>query len=71
MVLKGHFHISTQELYNAVLEAKQATAKRARKKGKKGGKIEISESENEVDIEEDTDNELENEIGDYIIVDIE
>jgi hypothetical protein len=38
VVLKGHFHISTQELCDVVVEAEKATKKQGGKKGKTKGK---------------------------------
>jgi hypothetical protein len=41
VILKGHFHISTQELYNTVIEAEKATKKQARKKAKTKAKADL------------------------------
>jgi hypothetical protein len=71
LVLKGHFHISTQELCDAVLEAEKATRKAAKKKGKRKGNAVSYEAESEIDIEEEASNRSESEIGDCIIVDVE
>ena len=70
VVLKGHFHISTQELCDAVVEAEKATKRQARKKGKKNGKGIANEAESEKDIEEEAENESESEIGDCITVNV-
>jgi hypothetical protein len=71
VVLKGHFHISTQELCDAVIEAEKATKRQARKKAKTKGKTDLYETESEGDIEEEGQDESESEIGDCIIVDVE
>ena len=70
VVLKGHFHISTQELCNAVIEAEKATKSWAGKKAKPKGKASSNETESEGDIEEEGQDESESEIGDCIIVDV-
>lgn len=71
MVLKGYFHISTQELYDAVIEAEKVTKRKAGKKAKTKGKTDSYETESEKDIEEEGQDESESEIGDCIIVDVE
>lgn len=71
VVLKGHFHISTQELCDAVVEAEKATKRRAGKKAKLKSKANSYEVESEVDIEEEGSDECESEIGDFIVVDVE
>ena len=71
MVLKGYFYISTQELYDIIVEAKKATKRQARKKAKTKGKADLYKTESEGDIEEEDQDESENEVGDYIIVDAE
>jgi hypothetical protein len=70
VVLKGQFHVSTQELCDAVAAAEKDTKTRARKKSKKKGKGISYDTESEEDIEEGTQDELESNIGDCIIVDI-
>ena len=70
MVLKGHFLISTQELCDVVVEAEKATKRQARKKAKTKGKADLYKTESEGDIEEEDQDESENEVGDYIIVDV-
>jgi hypothetical protein len=69
VVLKGHFHISTQELYKAVVEAENDTKSRAKKKVKTKGKEVLYEAESEEDIEEEAIDESESEAEDCIIVD--
>ena len=71
VVLKGHFHISTQELCDAVVEAEKATKRQVRKKAKTKGKADSYETESERDIEEEDQDESENKVRDCIIVDIE
>ena len=51
-VLKGHFHISTQELCNAVVEAEKATKKQAKKRIKIKGKANLYEAESQEDVKE-------------------
>jgi hypothetical protein len=51
VVLKGHFHISMQELCNAVVEAKKATKKQVGKKGKTKGKGVLYKTKSEADVE--------------------
>ncbi|KAK6591284.1 transposase [Botrytis cinerea] len=69
LVLKGHFHISTQELCDAVVEAEKATKVQTMKKGKGKGKVIEYETETEEDIGEEVEDESESDIGDCIIVD--
>ena len=71
VVLKGHFHISTQELCDAVVEAEKVTKKQVRKKTKTKGKADLYETESEGDIEKEGQDEAESEIGDCIIVGVE
>ena len=71
MVLKGHFHISTQELCDAVVEAEKVTKRQARKRAKPKAKTNLYETESEGDTEEEGQDESESEIRDCIIVDIE
>lgn len=65
VALKGHFHISTQELCDAVIEAEKHTKKRAKKKGDKKGKPVLYETESEGDVAEEASDKSESEIGDY------
>ena len=70
MVLKGHFHISTQELYDIIVEAKKATKRQARKKAKTKGKADLYETKSKGDIKEEDQDKSKNKVRDYIIVDI-
>ena len=69
--MKGHFHISTQELHKAVVEAELDTKTRAKKNVKTKGRAISYNTESEGDIEEEAMDELESEIKDCIIVDVE
>ena len=69
--MKGHFYISTQELYKAVVEAENNTKSRAKKKVKTKGKEVSYEAESEEDFEEEVINKSESKAKDYIIVDNE
>ncbi|ODQ68871.1 hypothetical protein LIPSTDRAFT_7335 [Lipomyces starkeyi NRRL Y-11557] len=71
VVLKGQFHVSTQELCDAVAAAEKDTKTRARKRRKKKGKGISYEIESEGDIEEGTQDEFESDTEDCIIVDVE
>ncbi len=71
MFLKGHFHISTQELYNTVTEAEKETRSFQRKREKKKGKAITYKTESEEDIKEEVINQSVSEIGDCITVDVE
>ena len=71
VVLKGHFHVSTQELCDAVINAEKETKRRARKRAKTKGKTDSYETESEEDIEEEDQHKSESEIEDCIIVDVE
>ncbi|KAK9481434.1 hypothetical protein V1527DRAFT_379351, partial [Lipomyces starkeyi] len=71
VVLKGQFHVSTQELCDAVAAAENDTKTRARKRRKKKGKGISYETEGERDIEEGTQDEFESDTEDCIIVDME
>ena len=70
MVLKGYFHISTQELCDAVVEAEKATKRQARKKAKTKGKADLYKTKSERDIKEEDQDESENEVRDCIIIDV-
>jgi hypothetical protein len=67
--LKGHFHISTHELCDAVVEAEKATKKQVGKKGKTKGKGISYEVESDKDIEEEVEDQSESDIWDCIVVD--
>ncbi|APA08388.1 hypothetical protein sscle_03g031580 [Sclerotinia sclerotiorum 1980 UF-70] len=69
LVLKGHFHISMQELCDVVMEAEKATKVQIMKKGKGKGKVIEYKTETEEDIGEEVEDESESDIGDCIIVD--
>jgi hypothetical protein len=71
VILKGHFHISTQELHDAVVEAEKDTKSRVKKKVKTKKRAISYESENEEEDEEEAEDESESEIEDCIIVDVE
>jgi hypothetical protein len=71
VVLKGHFHVSTQALCDAVVEAEKSRKRRAGKKVKTKGKAISYNAESEEDIEEEAEDQSESEIGDCIIVDVE
>jgi hypothetical protein len=71
VVLKGHFHISTQELHDAVVEAEKNTKIRAKKKVKTKRRAISYKSESEEEGEEEAMDESESEIGDCIVVDVE
>jgi hypothetical protein len=71
VVLKGHFHISTHELCDAVVEAEKATKKQAGKKGKTKGKSVSYDVESDKDIEEEVEDQSESDIWDCIVVDFE
>jgi hypothetical protein len=60
--LKGHFHISTKELRDAVIEAEKETVGK-QKKGKEIRQKEASyEPESENEIREEVDDELDSDI---------
>ena len=69
VVLKGHFHISTQELYDAVMEAENVTQKQSQKKRKTKGKHASSDDEIEEYIEEEAEEHSWSDTGSCIIVD--
>ncbi|KAK9330967.1 hypothetical protein V1520DRAFT_103390 [Lipomyces starkeyi] len=71
VVLKGQFHVSTQELCDAVAAAEKDTKTRAMKRRKRKGKGISYETESEGDIEEGTQDEFESDTEDCIIVDVE
>jgi hypothetical protein len=70
VVLKGHFHISTQELCDAVVEAEKATKRQEGKKAKTKSKGISYEAESDEDIEEEAQDEIESDIEDFIVVDL-
>jgi hypothetical protein len=53
MVLKGHFHISMQELCNTVIAAEKATKKQTKKKRKTKDKINLYKIESEEEVKEE------------------
>ena len=71
VVLKGHFHISTQELCDAVIAAEKDTKERAVKRGKKKGKAVSYEAESKKEVEEEVQEESDSDISNCIIVDVE
>ncbi|KFZ03520.1 hypothetical protein V501_09356, partial [Pseudogymnoascus sp. VKM F-4519 (FW-2642)] len=62
VILKSHFHISTQELCDAVLEAENATRKQSRKKVKAKGKHAFSGDEIQEYVEEEAEEQFESNI---------
>ena len=52
-VLKGHLHISTQELCDAVGEVEKATKSQAKKRGRKNREINVYETKNNKDTKEE------------------
>ncbi|KAH7317195.1 hypothetical protein BKA65DRAFT_529750 [Rhexocercosporidium sp. MPI-PUGE-AT-0058] len=71
VVLKGHFHISTQKLYDAIVAAEKATKKQAEKKRKTKAKVKSYEAESEEEVEEEGQDDSKSEIGDCIIVNVD
>ena len=69
--MKGHFYISTQELYKAVVEAESDIKSQAKKKVKTKGKEVLYKAKSKEDIEEEAIDELESKARDCIIVDKE
>ena len=69
--MKGHFHISTQELHKAVVEAELDTKTRAKKNIKTKDRAISYDTKSERDIEEEAMDKLESKIEDCIIVDVE
>jgi hypothetical protein len=70
VVLKGHFYISTQELCNAVIEAKKETKRKGCTKGKKKANAILYKSESEEHIKEEARDESKSEAENCIIVDV-
>jgi hypothetical protein len=69
VVLKGHFHISTQEICDAVVEAEKATKSQAKRKRETKGKGVSYEAGIDEEIEEEAEDQSESEVGECIIVD--
>ena len=67
-VLKGHFHISTAELRDAVFEAEKDTLDRKRKKGKKKVTSVSHEPETEEELGEESGEGIETDTEDCIVV---
>ena len=67
-VLKGQFHISTEELRAAVIAAEKETVKAKKKLGKGKGKQASCETESEAEGKEDIGDEINSDIEDCIIV---
>lgn len=70
VVLKGHFHISTQELCDVVVEAEKVTKTQARKKVKERGRELLYGTEIEEEIEGEAQDESESDKEGCIIVTI-
>lgn len=71
MALKGHFHISTQKLCNAAVEAEEDTKRRVKKTMKRKSKAISYEPESEEEVEEEDQEESEGDIIDCTTVDVE
>ena len=71
MALKGQFHVSTQELCDAVIAAEKATKTQARKRRKSKAKERPDQVDNEQEVETDGQDDSGSEIGNCIIVDLE
>lgn len=61
-VLKGKFHISTEELHKAVMTAEQDTVGKAKKSGNGKSKQDINKVAIDVDVEEDIEKEYDSDI---------
>ena len=57
VILKSYFYISTQELYNTVVEAEKDTKEKAKKKKKKKTKTILYKSESRKEVEEEDQEE--------------
>ncbi len=71
VVLKGQFHISMQELCNAVIMAKKAAKMQKEKKRKTKAKARLYEVKSKEEVDKEVQDDSESEIGDCIIVDVE
>jgi hypothetical protein len=69
VVLKGHFHITTQELCDAVIEAEKATQNLTKKKRKTKNKRTSLDTEIDEYIEEELREQSESDSGSCIVVD--
>jgi hypothetical protein len=69
VILKGHFHVSTQELCDAVVEAEKATQNLSKKKRKTKDKRTSSDDEIDKYIEEKAGEQSESDSGSCIVVD--
>jgi len=70
MILKNHFHISIQELYNTVITTEKATKKQTKEKKKTKAKVSLYKTENEKEVKKEDQDNSESKIGDCIIVNI-
>jgi hypothetical protein len=70
-ILKGHFHVSTAELRDAVAQAELATLRQAKKCDNKKGKKTLIDTESSNDDAQDTDADIDSDIEDCIVVDVE
>ena len=68
--MKGHFLVSTQDLYDIVVAAKKATKERASKKAKRNGKKKTNKAGVEANDREEAKDESGSENRVCIIVDI-
>ena len=69
VILKGHFHVSTQELCDAVVEAEKATQNLSKKKRKTKDKLISLDDEIDEYIEEEAGEQSESDSGSCIVVD--
>jgi hypothetical protein len=61
-VLKGKFHVSTEELHDAVVAAEEETAGKTRKSGNRKGKQALNMVAIDIDVEEDIEEEYDSDI---------
>ena len=71
LVLKGHFHISTQKLCDAEAEAERDAKRRATKIVKRKDRPLSFEAESEEEVGEEDQEEIDGDIIDCITVDVE
>jgi dissimilatory sulfite reductase (desulfoviridin) alpha/beta subunit len=61
-VLKGKFHVSTEELRDAVVVAEQETVGKVKKSGNRKGKQALNMVAIDIDVEEDIEEEYDSDI---------
>jgi hypothetical protein len=71
VLLRGHFHVSTAELRDAVIQAELDTRKKSKQSDNKKRKNALNDTESDEEVAEDMDEEFDTDIEDCIVVDVD